>query len=145
MYSKDSCNNREEYFYTNNLKLSKKQVIEGIISRWPIETLFEESKQHLKIGGLKGYCQRSILTTVPACFIMMSIIVLLFLNLPEEKQKPAIFWKGKEVITFTDMLTIVRREIWIQWIFKNPMSPKGFWKVNTKSMEFLINGLAPCD
>ena len=76
---------------------------------------------------------------------MMSIIVLLFLNLPEEKQKPAIFWKGKDVITFTDMLMIVRREIWIQWIFKNPLSSKGFRKVDPKFMESLLYGLAPCD
>jgi hypothetical protein len=145
IYSHIQENDREDYFYTNNISLTKKQVIETIIDRWPIETMFQETKQILKIQGLKGYCERTILRSVPALFFLYSIIVLLFLSLPKNKQINAIHWNGKKTITFTDMITIVRREIWKQWIFRHPGQRAAFAKLPDKLIKSLIYGLAPCD
>ncbi len=145
VYSFNSESNREEYFYTNNPSLTKREIIEHLIGRWPIETMFEETKQHLRIQGMKGYTESTVQSTVPGCFLLYSIIILLFLKLHWTKQRSIISWSGKTNLSFTDMLMVLRRELWKQWVIGQPIYDETFAKMPKELKDSLLYGLTPCN
>jgi hypothetical protein len=39
-------------------------------------------------------------------------------------------WRGKSTVTFSDMLSCVRRALWQQWFFHTHRAGKGFSKLS---------------
>jgi hypothetical protein len=92
------------------------QIVECYTQRWSIETTFQECREYLKLESTKGYGQATVLRFSPCLLGLYTTIVLLYLQLPKTSRTlGAVFWRGKSTVTFSDMMTCVRRALWKQW------------------------------
>jgi hypothetical protein len=135
---------RDEYFFTTDVTLSPQQIVEGYTQRWSIETTFQECREYLKLESTKCYGQHSVLRLIPCIFGLYTIVVLLYLQLPQPLQaRGAVCWIGKSTVTFSDMLTCVRRAIWQQWFFHTYRQGRGFAKLSRALQATILDALAP--
>jgi SRSO17 transposase len=135
---------RDEYFFTTNLSLCPQQIVECYTQRWSIETTFQECREYLKLESTKCYGQQTVLRFTPCLFALYTIIVLLYLQLPDLLRLPImVSWRGKSTTTFADMLMCVRRAIWQQWFFQTPTKAEPFSKLPRSLQETILYALAP--
>jgi DDE superfamily endonuclease len=135
---------RDEYFFTTDLSLCPQQIVECYTQRWSIETTFQECREHLKLESTKCYGQQTVLRFTPCLFGLYTIIVLLYLQLPDLLRLPImVSWRGKSTTTFADMLMCVRRAIWQQWYFQTPTAVEPFSKFPRSLQETILYALAP--
>jgi hypothetical protein len=135
---------RDEYFFTTALTMKPQQIVECYTQRWSIETTFQECREYLKLESSKGYSQETVLRFTPCLFGLYTLVVLLYLQLlhPSSTLR-AIFWRGKSTVTFSDMITCVRRALWEQWYFHTQADPQEFSKLSPSFQDTILYALAP--
>jgi hypothetical protein len=135
---------RDEYFCATDLTRRPQQIVEYYTQRWAIETTFQECREYLKLESTKGYCQATVLRLTPCLFGLYTAIVLLYLQLPKSlRTLRVVCWKGKTTVTFSDMMTCVRRAICEQWLFHTPDDRQAFSKLSRSLQEMIFYALAP--
>jgi hypothetical protein len=140
----DTGTHRDEYLFTTDLSMGPKQIVECYTQRWSIETTFQECREHLKLESTKCYSQQTVLRFTPCLFGLYTIIVLLYLQLPKTARTlGGVCWRGKSTVTFSDMVTCVRRALWAQWVFHTPAAAQEFSKLSRALQETILYGLAP--
>jgi hypothetical protein len=132
---------RDEYFFTTDLSLCPKRIVECYTQRWSIETTFQECRECLKLESTKGYSQQTVLRFTPCLFGLYTLVVLLYLQLPRPSNTlSAVFWRGKSTVTFSDMMTCVRRALWEQWAFQTQAASQEFSKLSQSLQEIILEG-----
>lgn len=112
---------RDEYFYTTDVRLSAKQVIEYFTGRWSIEVAFQEVRAYLGVETTRGWSRQTVLRAEPCLFGLYTVVALWYAALPDTtRQESVVRWAGKACVTFSDAVTLVRRDLWRHWIFENP-------------------------
>jgi hypothetical protein len=135
---------RDEYFFTTDLTMKPQQMVECYTQRWSIETTFQECREYLKLESPKGYGQQTVLRVTPCLFGLYTIVVLLYLPLPRASNTcSAVFWRGKASVTFSDMMTCIRRVLWEQWYFQTRTDLQEFSKLSPSLQETILYALAP--
>lgn len=135
---------RDEDFLTTEITMRPQQMVEYYPQRWTIETTFHECREYLKRESTKGYGQATVLRLTPCLFGFYTAIVLLYLQLPKTSRTlRTVFWKGKTTMTFSDMITCVRRAIGDQWLFHTPGDRETFSKLSRALQETILYALAP--
>jgi DDE superfamily endonuclease len=135
---------RDEYFCTTALAMKPQQMVACYTQRWSIETTFQEGREYLKLESTKGYGQQTVLRFTPGVFGLYTMVVLLYLQLPKSSSSlRAIFWRGKSTVTFSDMLTCVRRALWEQWCFQTRAHTQECSKLSPSFQETILYALAP--
>jgi hypothetical protein len=135
---------RDEYFFTTDLTMKPQHVVECYTQRWSIETTFQECREYLKLESTKGYGQHTVLRFTPCLFGLYTLVVLLYLHLPRPSDTlRAVFWKGKSTVTFSDMMTCVRRALWQQWVFQTQAASQEFSKLSPSLQDTILYALAP--
>jgi hypothetical protein len=135
---------RDEYFFTTDMTMKVQHIVECYTQRWSIETTFQECREYLKLESTKGYSQQTVLRFTPCLFGLYTLVVLLYLQLlhPSSTLR-AIFWSGKSTVTFSDMITCVRRALWEQWCFHTLADPQEFSKLSPSLQNIILYALAP--
>jgi hypothetical protein len=101
---------RDESVLTTALSLGPKQIVECYTQRWSSDTTFQECREDLKLESTKGYGQQTVLRFTPCLFGLYTLVVLLYLQLPRPSNTlSAVCWRGKSTVTFSAMMTCVRR------------------------------------
>lgn len=112
---------------------SAQKIIEIFISRWSIETTFEESRRHLGIETQRQWSDKAIERTTPSIFGSFSITVLMAKEIVEETKKQIPIqktaWYDKKHITYSDVLSyvksrILRRKYFSKFGFKHELGKK---------------------
>jgi hypothetical protein len=135
---------RDEYFLTTDLTMKPQHIVECYTQRWSIETTFQECREYLKLESTKGYGQHTVLRFTPCLFGLYTLVVLLYLQLPRPSDTlKAIFWRGKSTVTFSDMITCVRRALWQQWVFHTYAASQEFSKLSPSFQDTILYALAP--
>jgi hypothetical protein len=135
---------RDEYFFTTDLSPCPKRIVECYTQRWSIETTCQECREYLKLESTKGYSQQTVLRFTPCLFGLYTLVVLLYLQLPRPSNTlSAVFWRGKSTVTFSDMMTCVRRALWEQWAFQTQAASQEFSKLSQSLQEIILYALAP--
>jgi hypothetical protein len=112
--------------------------------RWSIETTFQECRKYLKLASTKGYRQPTVLRLTPCLLGLYTAVVLLSLQLPTTSRTPrAVSWKGKTTVTFSDMMTWVRRALAAQWCFHPPDDRQVFSQLSPSLRDTILYALAP--
>jgi hypothetical protein len=112
---------RDEYCFTTDVTMRPQQIVACYTQGWSVEPTFQEGREYLKLASMKGDSQHTVLRLTPCLRGLDTAIVLLYLQLPKTSRTPrAVFWKGKTTVTFSDMMTCVRRAIAEQWCFHTP-------------------------
>jgi hypothetical protein len=135
---------RDEYLFTTDLSLGPQQIVECYTQRWSIETTFQECREYLKLESTKGYGQQTVLRFTPCLFGLYTLVVLLYLQLPRPSSTlRAVLWQGKSTVTFSDMMTCVRRALWANWCFHTQADVQEFSKLSPSLQETILYALAP--
>lgn len=110
----------DEVFFTTDLGMSLKQIIELYVRRWSLETTFQETREYLGIETLRNRCSKSIRRAVPMLFSLYSLVVLWFTKTVKKPEQAIVSrpWYEKPTLTFSDMYRAVQLEI-----LREPISP----------------------
>ena len=114
---KDPVGKKElKSYLCNDLNETGINIIRQYILRWNVEVTFEESKKHLGIETQRQWNDLAITRTTPIIFGLFSIVCLMFRQIYGAKcilpAKSA--WYKKTEITFSDVIAVVRRQIWVE-------------------------------
>jgi hypothetical protein len=135
---------RDEYVLTTDITMKPQQMVEYYTQRWAIATTFHESREYLKLESTQGYGQATVLRLTPCLLGLYTVIVLLYLQLPKTSRTlRAVFWQGKTTVTFSAMMTCVRRAICAQWCFHTPADHKAFSKLSRSLQDTILYAMAP--
>jgi hypothetical protein len=139
-----SGTHRDEYFYSTDVTMTAQEIIEEYTGRWNVETTFEEARAYLGLESTRGWCARTVLRAEPCLLGLYSVVALLYWLLPEpDQQQGRIDWEGKEVVTFSDAITAVRRWLWTHWVFPRAGHAEAFEKLPGGFQQLLLYALAP--
>ena len=135
---------RDEYFFTTDVTMSPKVVIETYTGRWNIETMFQEVRSYLGLETTRGWSRQTVLRAEPCLFCLYTVVAWLYAELPKRyTQVRVVDWPGKRDVTFSDAITAVRRWLWIEWVFASAGHRDAFQKLGGPLRQILLNGLAP--
>jgi hypothetical protein len=139
-----SGTHRDEYFFTTDLELTTRALIEGFTGRWSIEVTFEELRAYLGLETTRGWTRVTVLRAAPCLFGLDTVVVLYYQSLARRwRQGTGIGWVGKKQVTFSDAITAVRRWLWVGWIFETACPDVAFSKLPGAFQHTVLCALAP--
>jgi hypothetical protein len=102
------------YFYSSDVGMEPKRIIELYACRWNIEVTFEETRALLGLETTRHWCERSVLRVTPLLFGLFTAVALLWSNLPQSKRRcqSGTPCYAKTAPTFADALFAVRGVLW---------------------------------
>ena len=106
---------RPEACFSTDTQLTPIQIVEYCVLRWGVEVTFEESRRHLGVETQRQWTDKAIARSTPALMGLFSIVCLIALKListGKELIPHTTAWYEKPEVTFSDVLTFVRRHIW---------------------------------
>jgi hypothetical protein len=135
---------RDEYFFTTDLDMTPKVLIETYTGRWNIETTFQEMRSYLGLQTTRGWSRNTVLRAAPFLFVLYTVVAWLYAELPARHARlRAVDWPGKRDVTFSDAISAVRRWLWVEWVFAIPGHRGAFSKLSGPFKEILLGRLAP--
>jgi hypothetical protein len=135
---------RDEYFYSTDLDMTPQEIIEEYTGRWNIETTFEEARAYLGLETTRGWCERTVSRAEPCLLGLYSVVALMYWLLPPaDQEQGAVDWDGKDMVTFSDAITAVRRWLWAHWVFPQAGHADTFAKLPEALRHLLLYALAP--
>jgi len=110
----DAKRGQGQAFLTTDLNARPRDILAWFVSRWQVEVTFEETRAHLGIETQRQWSDKAILRTTPVLLGLFSIVTLWTHDLSKSRKiKPkTAAWYPKAVLTFSDAIAAVRREIW---------------------------------
>ena len=135
---------RDDYFFTTDVTLTPKQIIETFTGRWSIETTFQEMRSCLGLETTRGWTKNTVLRAAPSLFGLYSVIALLYAHLPQRHRGDSgLGWHGKASVTFSDAVMTVRRWLWVDWAFATQGHRDAFAKLTRSFRIQLLYAIAP--
>jgi DDE superfamily endonuclease len=101
-------------FLATDLNARPCNILSWFVSRWQVEVTFAEVRAHLGVETQRQWSDKAILRTTPVLLGLFSIVTLWAHDLSKSRKlKPrTAAWYPKAVLTFSDAIAAVRREIW---------------------------------
>jgi len=101
-------------FLATDIDARPQDILTWFVSRWQVEVTFEETRAHLGVETQRQWSDKAILRTTPVLLGLFSIVTLCAHELSKSRKlKPrTAAWYPKAVLTFSDAIAAVRREIW---------------------------------
>ena len=105
---------RTEAFFSTNIEVSEEKIIRWYILRWNIEVVFEELRARFGFETQRQWSELAIARTTPALFGLFSLVVLMAHEMTKSGSIPIQNWAWyqKSEATFSDVLAVVRGQIW---------------------------------
>ena len=100
------------------------EIVCDFMKRWSLETTFEESRAHLGVETQRQWSDRAIERTTPLLFGLYSLVAL-FGSALAPNGRPSFQqarWYQKSAATFSDILALVRRHLWGNFLFPTSRS-----------------------
>jgi len=134
--------NKDVVVSTSRTIMEPNDIVSLYVNRWLIETMFEESRKHVKIETAENWAKKSVQRTVPLLLGLFSLIVLWYCDQQKRGQIFRTAWYWKQEPSFSDALTALRIELWMKVIFPETKPPQGFAKKNKEILKLLISKAA---
>jgi hypothetical protein len=103
-------------FLCTDLDLDPVAILSRFVSRWRIETTFQEVREHLGVETQRQWSDLAILRTTPALLGLYSLITVWahgLMGTPTTAVRPhPATWYNKSQPTFSDAIAAVRRVLW---------------------------------
>jgi len=118
-------------------------IIADFVNRWPLEVTFEEARTHLGLETQRQWNDLAIERTTPALLGLFSLIVLLAQALYPTGVLPLApaAWYPKTHATFHDVLALVRRRLWQQYLFQTDAASPDLRFMSSKQIDCLLSAL----
>lgn len=100
------------------------EIVRDFMKRWSLETTFEESRAHLGLETQRQWSDLAIERTTPLLFGLYSLVALFGSALAPDghPQHRHAAWYHKPAATFSDILALVRRHLWGNFVFPTSRS-----------------------
>ncbi len=109
---------RDDVFVSTDATLSARSIIESFAKRWSLEVTFHETKGKLGFEDPQNRAERAVERTAPLAFVSYTLTVLWYVLHGQRcraAKLPALPWyTHKAGVTFSDMLSTLRRASWRQ-------------------------------
>jgi hypothetical protein len=130
-------------FLCTALQATPEQILSWVVMRWSVEVTFEEARAHLGLETQRQWADQAIARTTPVLLGLFSLVTVLALRLSPSGQVPVetTAWYHKAEPTFSDCLTLVRRQLWRARYFVNSASPAEYGHLPREAFEVLLNDL----
>ena len=103
-------------FLSTRLDDTPADIIGTFVSRWRVETTFQEVRRHLVVETRRQWSDLAILRTTPALLGLFSLVTLWAGQLTRARltarRSPTAAWHDKQQPTFSDAIAAVRRALW---------------------------------
>jgi DDE superfamily endonuclease len=101
-------------FLATDLEATPRDILAWFVSRWQVEVTFQETRCHLGVESQRQWSDSAILRTTPVLLGLFSIVTLWTHDLSKSRNLTirTAAWYPKAVLTFSDGIAAVRREIW---------------------------------
>jgi hypothetical protein len=103
-------------FLSTDLNATPAAILGWFVSRWRVETTFQEVRTHLGVETQRQWSDLAILRTTPALLGLFSLITVWADSLAHDAggtlQPNAAAWYTKQEPTFSDAIAAVRRVLW---------------------------------
>lgn len=103
-------------FLSTDLKATPAMILGWFVSRWRVETTFQEVRTHLGVETQRQWSDLAILRTTPALLGLFSLITVwaddLARNTAPALRPNIAAWYRKNEPTFSDAIAAVRRVLW---------------------------------
>jgi hypothetical protein len=102
---------------STDLDATAAQLVGRYADRWPIEVLFEESRQVAGVGQARNRTRHAVERTVPFGLLCLSLTVVWYATHGQPatdvaaRRALAPWYQAKHTVSFTDMLAALRRVI----------------------------------
>jgi hypothetical protein len=118
------------------------QAIEFFITRWPIETTFQEINQHLGLETIHTWSDKSINRTAPtiiasyslACLIVNESVKTTGLEITPQTTS----WYNKDTITFSDVMVYIKLLILNEKYFSQCRKKQNCEKIDIEELFYLV-------
>ena len=138
--------NVAETFFSTDENNSPIQIINWFVLRWNIEVTFEETRSHLGIETQRQWSDNAIQRTTPLLMALYSILTLIAIKMNKVKAlvvHETTSWYDKQgELTFSDIIIIVRREIWSRRYFYQSANNNDIGKFSEQNIGQLIYQLS---
>lgn len=135
---------RDDYLYSTDTTRTAQEIIEEYTGRWNIETTFQEARAYLGLETTRGWKRETVLRAAPCLLGLYTLVSVWYWQLPASvKEDWGVLWTGKEVMTFSDAITAVRRWLWSDWVFATGGHDVAFAKLPNTLQEVLLTALTP--
>lgn len=115
----------DAYFYTTDQSLDARRIVELYAMRWNIEVTFEETRALLGFETTRHWCKKSVLRATPILMGLFTAVSLMWNELSTTIAKELLSQTPcyrKQNMTFSDVLYLVRREIWSNGLLQHHLS-----------------------
>jgi hypothetical protein len=105
----------DAYFYSSQQNMDARRIVELYAMRWNIEVTFEETRALLGLETTRHWCKKSVLRATPIIMGLFTAVGLMWNELSTTIAKELLSQTPcyrKQRMTFSDVLYLVRREIW---------------------------------
>jgi hypothetical protein len=103
-------------FLSTDLDAKPSTILGWFVSRWRVETTFQEVRTHLGVETQRQWSDLAILRTTPALLGLFSLITIWADGLARDAggalKANAAAWYSKQEPTFSDAIAAVRRVLW---------------------------------
>ena len=103
-------------FLSTDLAATPERILGWFVSRWRMETTFQEVRTHLGVETQRQWSDLAILRTTPALLGLFSLVAVWADELaraPTGAVRPrTAAWYDKHEPTFSDAIAAVRRALW---------------------------------
>jgi hypothetical protein len=128
-----------------DLDVDPEQVLRWFVMRWQLEVTFQEMRRHLGFETQRQWSEMAIRRTTPALLGLFSIVTLFAdrqkqgARLTDVVRRAA--WYDKRLPTFSDVLALVRKDLWAEEIFRGSHSETDTVKVRRAYVERLTEAV----
>jgi hypothetical protein len=127
VYGKDESGTHRPSTSSPDLTWSVERFVECYTDRWNLEASFEETRESSGCGTTRGHVENIVLCEGACLLCLYMIVLLLHGHLPPTyRHARTVDWLGKQVLTFSDVLTAVQCYLWRQSLFKSPFPDSPF-------------------
>ena len=138
--------NKAEAFFSTDINLTPTQIIRYFVLRWNIEVTFEETRAHLGVETQRQWSDKAIARSTPLLMGLFSFVTLVALKMHQIKplisMEAASWYDKKGDLTFSDVISVVKRSIWANKYFSRSQDPIDFEKYTDKTINSLIYQLS---
>src|SRR5688572_16334218 len=127
-------------FLSTDLEADPSSILRWFVRRWRTETTFEEARRHLGMETQRQWSNLAILRTTPALLGLFSLVTLWATRLAAGRDllPECVRWYRKPQPTFSDALTLVRRELWTSQVFATSPDHRQMRKVPADRLDRLL-------
>ncbi len=124
-----------------NLNEEPEQILKWFVMRWQLEVTFYEVRDHLGVETQRQWSDWAIVRTTPALLGLFSLVTLLANTHARNGKIPVrqAAWYCKPLPTFSDVLALVRQEVWQHRYFQLSHKHYDVQKMQPDVLNYLIN------